>query len=492
MQGSAQFPVGEAMAGDGLLATGLATGTDGATLFDLGSTSGSLREAAAARVAAHRSRRAGAQAGETVRDEAQRLERERGARRGSSRVRDAVRARYESTQSYREFLAAEAERAIEQARAEAEVAARSARAIAEAQMRLLEELEQQERPFAVAPSQAEAERDEFTWQAQPGDRADEPEIESGELFSLEAPHSARAERPMTEVSAGGLTVRLYDDGHSVLPVMAPQARAGARMWREDPLSSFDELEELEQEIAFRRAPEFGEHILETQPLPANLIEFPRELVASRKARPRLAEGPLREELAPEPQLRIFEVEPEQISTEPVKAEAASDEAPMWQGMMLDASPENSPAGRAQARPSPSLADIAPISRRLMAAAVDTCCVGMAMVGFVTVAAWISGPRLAAMSRPLLGVAAVLTFATAALLYQVLFFTLNEATPGMRYARIALCTFAQESPTRPALRRRVIATVLAACPLALGLVWAWMDGDRLGWHDRISRMYQRAY
>ena len=30
------------------------------------------------------------------------------------------------------------------------------------------------------------------------------------------------------------------------------------------------------------------------PLAANLIEFPRELVAARKARPRLAEGPLRD------------------------------------------------------------------------------------------------------------------------------------------------------------------------------------------------------
>ena len=43
-----------------------------------------------------------------------------------------------------------------------------------------------------------------------------------------------------------------------------------------------------------------------------------------------------------------------------------------------------------------------------------------------------------------------------------------------------------------MRRRVFATVLAACPLGLGLLWMWMDDDRLGWHDRMSRMYQRAY
>ena len=51
-----------------------------------------------------------------------------------------------------------------------------------------------------------------------------------------------------------------------------------------------------------------------EPLAVNLIEFPRELVAARKMRPRLAEGPLREASQDEKdQLRIFEVAPESIS-----------------------------------------------------------------------------------------------------------------------------------------------------------------------------------
>jgi uncharacterized RDD family membrane protein YckC len=77
-------------------------------------------------------------------------------------------------------------------------------------------------------------------------------------------------------------------------------------------------------------------------------------------------------------------------------------------------------------------------------------------------------------------------------YQLLFFTFSEATPGMRYARIALCTFADDNPTRSAMRRRILAGVLAACPLGIGFLWAWLDDDGLGWHDRISRMYQRSY
>ena len=54
-------------------------------------------------------------------------------------MREAVAARYESSVSYHEFLAQEAERALLQAQAEAEVAARSAQAVAAAQMKLLEE-----------------------------------------------------------------------------------------------------------------------------------------------------------------------------------------------------------------------------------------------------------------------------------------------------------------------------------------------------------------
>ena len=296
---------------------------------------------------------------------------------------------------------------------------------------------------------------------------------------------------MREVSTGGLTVRLWDDVGAVLPTLS-QTKAGSRVFAEDRALESEELAELEQEIAFRRAPEFVDHIIEALPLPANLIEFPRELVAARKARPRLAEGPLREELPLEPQLRIFEVEAEQISTEPVAAEEVVTEAPGWQGMLLDAAPARVAVREREAATATGGMEIAPVSRRLMAAMVDGCCIGAALVGFATVASYISGPELQAMSKPMLAGAVVFTFAIAALLYQLLFFSLNEATPGMRYARIGLCTFADANPSRQQMRRRVLAQVLAVCPLGLGLLWVLLDDDRLGWHDRISRMYQRSY
>src|SRR6185437_13997995 len=509
MQGSVGRAVGEEMATQGLLRTG----TDG-TLFDTGAAS--LREAAAARVAAHRSKRAGAQAMEAAREEALRQEQaraERDVRRGASNVRDAVRARYEKSQSYRDFLAAEAERAVQQAQAEAEIAARNAKAIADAQMQLLEELKQEENSAVEAAPVSmmafEEGRPAFEWDEPRIGLMEEPVAQSGDLF-VEPPESLR------EVSTGGLTVRLYDDVGSMLspqrtsslgtPMLSPQrtsslgtpmlaglspAGARSRVFAEDRALESEELAELEQEIAFRRAPEFVDHIIETMPLPANLIEFPRELVATRKARPRLAEGPLREEAVPEPQLRIFEVEPEQISREPVTAEEDVSEAPVWQGMLLDG-PMMGPLPRPEAATAVGPVDIAPVSRRLMAAMVDGCCIGAALVGFATVTSYISGPGLQAMSKPMLAGAVAFTFAIAALLYQLLFFSLNEATPGMRYARIGLCTFAEMNPTRKQKRRRVMAQVLAVCPLGLGLLWVLLDDDRLGWHDRISRIYQRSY
>jgi hypothetical protein len=63
---------------------------------------------------------------------------------------------------------------------------------------------------------------------------------------------------------------------------------------------------------------------------------------------------------------------------------------------------------------------------------------------------------------------------------------------MRYAKIALCTFEDDNPTRKAMRNRVGALLLSALPLGLGFLWSFFDDDHLGWHDRVTRTYQRSY
>ena len=230
-----------------------------------------------------------------------------------------------------------------------------------------------------------------------------------------------------------------------------------------------------------------------QPLPAKLIEFPRELVATRKARPRLAEGPLRETVtAPDgSQLRIFEVEPETISKEPVGAAVL----PEWHSIRLDAKPReefHEPEKAAASIYSPLFElplQVAPLGDRMMAGIVDASLVMAAFLLFVLV-------FVACTAHPPAGKAALagagIALVGLGVLYQWLFFAYSDATPGMRYAKIALCTFEDDNPTRKSLRSRVGALMLSALPLGLGFLWSFFDEDHLGWHDRMTRTYQRSY
>ena len=85
---------------------------------------------------------------------------------------------------------------------------------------------------------------------------------------------------------------------------------------------------------------------------------------------------------------------------------------------------------------------APISRRMLSAAIDALCIGAGLAGFAAVAVKLPGTLCAGLPRPLLIGAAAGMFVSFAVMYQLLFFTLNEATPGMRAARVAFCTFAR--------------------------------------------------
>ena len=238
----------------------------------------------------------------------------------------------------------------------------------------------------------------------------------------------------------------------------------------------------------------------SRPLPATLLTIPRELVAPRKARPRLAEGPLHEPalpsaLVPEqqpvanspahgPALRAKEPDSASPPTEP-----PPQSAPTWHSIHLDTeTPIHQP------RPSSPLHDepvlhVAPLEDRAIAAVVDCVLTLCAFLLFSLVFA-LSSTHLPHGRVALLGACAIL-FAMG-LLYQLLFFSLTNATPGMRYAKIALCTFGNENPARSALRGRIAALLLSALPLGLGFLWAVFDEDSLGWHDRITRTYQRSY
>ncbi len=430
-----------------------------------------LKEQVAQRLAAHRARRS-QHSGSSVTPIVTQLP----AKARSSRIAAAVAERYANSPSYRTFLAAQAETAIREAEAAAEVAARSARAVADAQYELLAELDQWTLTPPTPPPPAPA---------------------PSSLAVTEAPPAPSA--ALSSTFSPALTVRLYEDGARSL---TEPTVAFARLYGQaEAQEAIDEEENLilDDEIAFRQSPVFEESIGGPIEIPANLIEFPRQLVAPRKARPRLAEGPLREDADHAPataQLRIFEVEADQISTAPV----VESTAPEWSSILLAAHPVTAPVETAEA---PFLAELppqtAPLNLRLMATIVDGCIVTAALLIFIGAFAItvgkLSGPASPTVPQITLQTAAIGaagTLVVLTLLYQLLFFTFSDATPGMRYARIGLCTFSDDNPTRSAMRRRIFAVILAACPLGIGFLWAWLDDDGLGWHDRISRMYQRSY
>ena len=441
-----------------------------------------LKQFAAERLAAHRSRR-GLVAGNSAVVEQDTTASLEDRVPGAARVREAVAALYQQSLSYHEYLAAEAERSMQQARAEAEIAARNAEAVEAAQTQLLEELRQWRQPAA-----------------EPETAAAKLNVRLDEAIALRPVAVARPPTP--------------------LPVAPPAVVPSPPARLLDPAELAEQMEEiqsLDEEIVFRLDPEFAEHHIEPLPLQANILEFPRLLVAPRKARPRLAEGPLRDdaELDPEYQLRIFEVETEQIATAPEPAEAASfADAPEWQSLQLDASPaarsaadfvvEDEPAVYESATYDPAQSAIytqpvknaplhtARLARRLLSAAVDGCLLCGAWIGFACLAMVTAGPSLAHLTRPLLGGVAAASLLGLYVAYHLLFFSFADATPGMNYAHLDFCTFGNENPTRAALRRRIWATLLAAVPLGLGLLWMMMDYDHVGWHDRMSKMYPREY
>lgn len=409
---------------------------------------------------------------------------------GASRVREAVAARYRQTVSYQEYLTAQAEQTMQQARAEAEIADRNAQAVEAAQTELLEDLRQ--------------------W------RQAAPDPQSPALRLMQRLQEEIETHPVAaQTQAQVVALPSIEDSVATAPA-AYSAPPASAQWLDADTDEREELHTLDQEIAFRLDPEFAEHHIQPLPLPANLLEFPRQLVASRKARPRLAEGPLREDPEPGSQLRIFEVDPEQIATAVPSAEAFVD-APAWQSQpldagththheevfdtTLDAEPEAAPA-RAPYDPAQSAIYTQPvlnaplhtaaIPRRMLSAAVDACCQLAAAIGFVCLAAVVAGPSLLAMPRPLLGALAAASALTLYVVYHLLFFTFADATPGMRYAHLDFCTFSNENPTRAALRRRIWTTLAAALPLGLGLLWMLVDYDHAGWHDRMSKMYPREY
>ena len=200
-----------------------------------------------------------------------------------------------------------------------------------------------------------------------------------------------------------------------------------------------------------------------------VIEFPRPAVP-----PPL---PVIEELA-EPVVekpRILEAE------EPPEEVAAPVAAPPVASITLE--PAAAETVSAYGQEQEILLWLAPPSQRIFSGLIDALIVATATGLFGLIFLHLTGAEIT--GRMAAGLALALPGFFWAL-YQYLFLVYGGTTPGLQMTGLRLTTFAGDPVPRRERRWRALAMILSYASLGLGFLWAIVDEDGLGWHDRITR------
>ena len=156
--------------------------------------------------------------------------------------------------------------------------------------------------------------------------------------------------------------------------------------------------------------------------------------------------------------------------------------PALGGIMMD--PVEEPAQ--ERRPGFELPlQAAPMSRRLLASAIDAFLVMSAFALFAYIFFRVTAIAPALQLAATTSIILIAVFWTS---YQYLLLVYTATTPGLRLARLQLSRFDGTAVPRKTRRWRVLAAVLSGLSLALGYAWCFLDEDRLCWHDRITRTY----
>lgn len=205
-----------------------------------------------------------------------------------------------------------------------------------------------------------------------------------------------------------------------------------------------------------------------------IIEFPRPVPSPFFPRERIPD-PEDLELA----TRILDGP--RILDAPEPSAQQMDLLPAFADIQLEAE-ANRPGAYVELPPQP-----APLAHRIFAGVVDIILVlagaaGFAMC-FLAAATRLPQPRVVLLYG-------FLVCGSLWLLYQYLFLVYGSATVGMHLAQLELCTFQGERVSLSLRRWRALASVLSAFALGLGFMWAFVDEDTLGWHDRMTQTYMR--
>ena len=220
------------------------------------------------------------------------------------------------------------------------------------------------------------------------------------------------------------------------------------------------------DVVLESAPEPLPPPVPRPPARRKIIAFPR-LPSVVEESYRLADPVIEE------QPRILDV-PEELEAFPT--------TPLLEGLQL-------PAAQHHAQPSPDHIELpfqpAPLSRRFAAGLVDCAIVAAATAIFGAVSYKLL-PNLATTKPLLLTLSAVPVLLWA--VYQYLLTMYAGETAGMRMAKLCLSTFKGEPANWRARRKRAVSLYFSSASIMMGVVWALVDVDSLGWHDRISHTY----
>lgn len=134
--------------------------------------------------------------------------------------------------------------------------------------------------------------------------------------------------------------------------------------------------------------------------------------------------------------------------------------------------------------------VAPASQRICAELFDALLVLLASGTFGAIAAKVSGDIFAQEKHAFIGMV-VLVPAVLWSIYKYIFLVHGGTTVGMQLTRLKLVYFDGQSPAAGPRRYRALSMLVSIFPLGLGLLWSFVDPDRLCWHDRISRTYMTA-
>lgn len=132
-------------------------------------------------------------------------------------------------------------------------------------------------------------------------------------------------------------------------------------------------------------------------------------------------------------------------------------------------------------------EMAPMGRRIFSAMMDWLIVLAATSIFAIIVVTMTQKVPLSKAAILLGLFFPAVFWAT---YQYLFLVYAGFTPGMQMAQLEVSTFEGKSPTIRQRQGRALAMTVSCMSMGMGFLWALMDEDRLGWHDRITRTHLR--